>query len=102
MLLPVPALVWVGADGRRTSALELVATKLFQNASELVGRIAAGCSQMGLVAMLCFFKHRALPFEVCEPNWALGIMGSLCVVSIVCAAIGVKRCRWTTILCAVE
>jgi len=52
-------------------------------------------------AVLCFFKHSTVPINVCGPELAAPTMGSLCVVAIVSASFGAKRCRWTTILCAI-
>jgi len=100
LLLPLPSLWWAWhrwaneARGRtshdRTYRITLVSLG--------TASLAVAC---WIAAVLCFFKHRTMPFDVCETGWAVPTMSLLCVLTIVSAWFGLKRCRWTTIFCAI-
>src|SRR5262245_14855275 len=99
LIVPIPSLVWTWRRWTKdVHAQNGHGRKHFITLASLWSASLAVVSW--LLAVLCFFRHRSLPFEVCEPKWSLGIMGLLCVLAIAFASFGAKRCRWTTILCA--
>src|ERR1700752_737799 len=98
LIVPIPSLVWTwrrwasNSCARQDHGLRYCAT--------IVSMGAVSLAVVGWATdVACFYKHRVMPFALCNAGWEKAFTSLFGFVTIVAASLGTKRSRWTTILC---